>query len=268
MAFPLIVFVCLYVAILLLLTWAGFPAPQWAGLLAASGSSAMMVLWWEGGRWPLGLSGPPLRATRELAWGLIWGAGLVAAAAVAVAAASDLTHGRGRGFPIAETLAVFLPAAVHEELLFRGYPFQKLREWNRPFALALMAAVFALLHLGNPSIGAIGMANIVLGGLLLAFAYERYLRLWFPIGVHLAWNLTTGPVFGHEVSGYEPGATLLTESGAGPDWLTGGEFGLEGSLVLTAAELCAIALLWNKRSRNDGSIGFRGRSGFGQKESS
>ena len=264
---PLIVFVFLYVATLLLLTWATATPPQWAGLLSAIVATAVMVSWWEDGRWNLGLAAPASRAAAELCLGAAWGAGLVGVAALAVAALSDVSHAEGGGFPLAETLAVFLPAAVHEELVFRGYPFQKLRAWNRPAALIVMAIVFAALHTRNPAAGPIGLTNILLGGLLLALAYERYLRLWFPIGLHLAWNLMTGPVLGHEVSGYEANRTLLLESGGGPDWLTGGAFGLEGSIVMSAAELCAIAMLWKKQSRHDGSIGFRNPSGAGQKES-
>jgi membrane protease YdiL (CAAX protease family) len=200
----------------------------------------------EHGRWDLGFRAGVWEAGRELSAGSALGVLLIGGAALFIDAVSGLAHRPGSGFPLAETALVFLPAVLHEELLFRGYAFQKLRAWNRAAALLLFAVVFAALHARNPSVTLIGLGNIALGGILLGLAYERYLRLWFPIGLHLAWNLMTGPVLGHEVSGYEPGATLLVETGQGPAWLTGGEFGLEGSVILTIAEAAAIARLWKK----------------------
>jgi hypothetical protein len=154
-----------------------------------------------------------------------------------------IRHTAGRGFPWYELVTVFIPAAVHEELLFRGYPFQKLYAWRPSFALWFASLFFAALHLGNPSVSAIGITNIFLGGILLGLAYGRYRRLWFPIGLHLAWNLMTGPILGHEVSGYEAVRTMLVETGGGPEWLTGGDFGIEGSVWMTIAEITGITLL-------------------------
>ena len=53
----------------------------------------------------------------------------------------------------------------------------------------------------------------------------------------------TGPVLGHEVSGYDGSATLWVERGGGAQWLTGGEFGIEGSVLMTVVEITAIAVL-------------------------
>lgn len=166
-------------------------------------------------------------------------------------AATDIGHARGSGFPWRELALVFVPAAIHEELLFRGYPFQKLHARNRWFAIGFVALVFAALHAGNEAATPLGLVNIFLGGVLLGLAWERYRRLWFPIGLHLAWNLTTGPILGHEVSGYEAIATVFVEQGTGPEWLTGGDFGIEGSAIMTALEAVAIALLWRSVPRQN-----------------
>ena len=85
--------------------------------------------------------------------------------------------------------------------------------------------------------------------MLLSLGYFRFLRLWFPIGLHLAWNLMSGPILGHEVSGYVSEATLFITQGEGAPWLTGGDFGIEGSAFMTAIEIAAIALLvWRNRT--------------------
>lgn len=234
---------CAYVATTLLLLRSRLPLGQSAGLIAVSVATFLIVAWWERGRWRLGFFVAPLLALRDLVFGSLFGAALVGACALAIVLTTDLAHAPGRGFPWLELLAVYVPAAVHEELLFRGYAFQKLYAWRPRFALWFVAAGFAALHLGNPSLSSIGIANVFLGGILLGLAYVRYGRLWFPIGVHLAWNLMSGPILGHEVSGYESISTVFVELGSGPEWLTGGEFGIEGSLWMTAAELIGIALL-------------------------
>jgi membrane protease YdiL (CAAX protease family) len=227
----------------MVLLWLRLPLGQWTGLISVSIATALIVAVWERGRWPLGLFVRPLLALREFAFGSVYGCVLVGGAALLVVLTTQTTHGWGGGFPWREALAVYVPAAVHEELLFRGYAFQKLYAWRPRFALWFLALGFAALHLGNPSLSWIGIANIFLGGLLLGLAYARYRRLWFPIGLHLAWNLMSGPILGHEVSGYESLTTVLVELDGGAEWLTGGEFGIEGSIWMTVAELAGIALL-------------------------
>jgi membrane protease YdiL (CAAX protease family) len=238
--------VCLYVATLIALVWFRFPYVQWSGLIAVSVATAGTVAMLERGRWALGLFVPPLLAARELVFGTAFGVVLVGLCAALVALSTDVWHERGAGFPWLELWGVYVPAAVHEELLFRGYAFQKLHRWNRAVGLLLFALVFAALHAGNVAVSYLGLLNIFLGGILLGLAYERYGRLWFPIGLHLAWNLMSGPILGHEVSGYDSELTVFLERGTGPAWLTGGEFGIEGSVWMTVTEVAGIILLFNK----------------------
>lgn len=247
---PLLSFVSFYVATFILLQWMRFPFAQWTGLISVCAATALAIAVWErGSTWPLGLFVPVRLAVPELVRGLVWGFVLISSCALLVVLTTDVRHARGTGFPWPELFVVFLPAVVHEELLFRGYAFQKLLRWHRWFAILFIALVFAGLHAGNESVTPVGLLNIFIGGGLLGLAYERYGRLWFPIGLHLAWNLTTGPLLGHEVSGYEALRTVLVESGSGPDLLTGGEFGIEGSVLMTATELAAVALLVRARRR-------------------
>jgi membrane protease YdiL (CAAX protease family) len=238
---PLLLFVSFYVATWIVLQWIRFPFVQWSGLIAVTVATTLAVAFLERGRWNLGLFVPPRLAAREFAFGCAYGAALIGLCALLVVVTTEVRHGRGSGFPWGELALVFAPAVLHEELLFRGYAFQKLVRGNRAFAVFFVALVFAGLHANNSAVTSLALLNIFLGGVLLGLAYLRYERLWFPIGLHLAWNLMTGPVLGHEVSGYEDFRSLLVESGHGPWWLSGGEFGIEGSVLMTAVELLAIA---------------------------
>lgn len=217
------------------------------GLLSVTFATLVVLLVWEKGASAIGLVAPPGRIAGEFFAGTAFGVALIGLCAAIVAWTTPIDHAPGRGFPWLELFAVFVPAAVHEEVLFRGYVFQKLRAWRRWVAILLIAAVFAGLHVGNAAVSYIGLLNIFLGGVLLGLAYERYLRLWFPIGLHLAWNVMTGPILGHEVSGYESMRTLFVERGNGPSWATGGDFGIEGSVWMTLVELLAIVILASTR---------------------
>lgn len=194
----------------------------------------------EGGRWRTGVHVAPRFAAPEFLRGVILAAILIGAADGLIELASGVRHARGNGFPWLELVAVFIPAALHEELAFRGYVFQKLRTWRREAGYAFSAIVFALLHANNDGLTIIAVVNIILAGVLLAQAYERYERLWFPIGIHLAWNVFSGPILGYPVSGFVPATSVLTVTLSGPRWITGGLFGIEGSVWIAVVEIAAI----------------------------
>ncbi|HJT18250.1 MAG TPA: CPBP family intramembrane glutamic endopeptidase, partial [Thermoanaerobaculia bacterium] len=203
----------------------------------------------EGGRWRLGFFVSPRFAARDFLLGCAFAAALILASDALVVATSNLRQTFSGGFPRLELITVFVPAAFHEELVFRGYVFQKMRMWSRGGAIAITSLVFALLHAGNRGVTLLGIANLVLAGVLLALAYERFERLWFPIGIHLAWNIFSGPVLGFGVSGYVSSATLFRTSGGGPGWITGGAFGIEGSVWMALVELGGIFLLGRRLER-------------------
>jgi membrane protease YdiL (CAAX protease family) len=135
-------------------------------------------------------------------------------------------------------------AAALEELLFRGYGFQRLIDaigsWG---AVAVSSIVFGLAHLQNPSVTVLSTVNTALSGAVLSVAYLKTRGLWLPIGLHWAWNFCMGPVFSFPVSGLRIEPVMLHIAIGGPAWLTGGEYGPEGGVVLTVAAVGAIVWL-------------------------
>jgi membrane protease YdiL (CAAX protease family) len=230
------------------MAFAGVALYKWLDLLSIVAATVAAIAIVDHGRWPLGLAAAPRVAARELLAGGLVAAVLIVVADRLIVLTSFVRHSRGTGFPWTELVLVFLPAAVHEELLFRGYVYQKLRTWSRFGAVAVTASVFAALHGGNAGVTPVAMVNLVLAGVLLALAYERWQRLWFPIGIHLGWNVVSGPVLGYGVSGYIAGKTVFTTTALGPPWITGGLFGIEGSLWMIAIEALAIAALFRSNS--------------------
>jgi membrane protease YdiL (CAAX protease family) len=242
------VFASSYLATVALAAWllraGGLPGlGQWAWLAGGLVATVLTIAMCEHRQWRLGLRAPLRVAGRELLLGAALALMLVLAADRLVLATTALHHARGSGFPWSELIAVYLPAVIHEELVFRGYPFQKLLTLSRPLAIAATSIVFAAMHGANDGLTPIALANLLLAGVLLALAYERYERLWFPIGIHLGWNLLCGPVLGYDVSGFVPAGSVFTTSGAGAPFLTGGVFGIEGSVWIVLVEVAGIAVL-------------------------
>jgi len=195
------------------------------------------------GKWRIGLFVAPRLAVKELALGIGFAAVVIAGIDLCILLLTDLRHVRADGFPWRELWVVFIPAAVQEELVFRGYVFQRVRAWNRGVAIAGSSLVFGLLHAGNSGITPVAITSIVVAGVMLALAYERYERLWFPIGLHLAWNVLSGPILGYDVSGYIPSHEVFRTTCRGNVLVTGGTFGIEGSVVSVVIEAFAVALL-------------------------
>jgi len=143
-------------------------------------------------------------------------------------------------------------AAVSEEVMFRGVLYRVVEEGlGSIWALAISGLLFGGIHLLNA--GATlwsALAIAIEAGLLLGVIYHVTRSLWVCIGLHMGWNFAQGTVWGIPVSGTnEPG--LLVSSRPGPEWLSGGAWGAEGSVVAVLVNLVvALVLLQMARRRN------------------
>lgn len=145
----------------------------------------------------------------------------------------------GRGF------GVLAAAAFGEELAYRALLLTGLIVLTRRplIALAVSALLFGAVHMiGTAEATAISVASNTLGGVMYAVAYLRTGRLWMPIGLHFAWNFVQGTVFGFTVSAETAySGALFHPVVTGADWLSGGAYGPEGSVLSLAARLLIIA---------------------------
>lgn len=193
-----------------------------------------------------------LSAVGELAKGTALGVaiGLVVVGVMAALGAVSWTGQEGSAVEWVRgavgALGFLLIPAAAEEALLRGYPLQALGEaWGAFVAVVVTSVVFGLLHLANPGADALSIANIAVAGLLLGVVYVRTLSLWWATGAHLGWNWGHGFLADVPVSGLEViDAPLYEGVTSGPEWLGGGGFGPEGSLVSTVVVLAATAALW------------------------
>jgi membrane protease YdiL (CAAX protease family) len=143
-------------------------------------------------------------------------------------------------------MVIFAIGALSEETLFRGYLLQTFtRAKLIPVGIGLTSLLFAFAHNNNPGNNPLSWLNTLLAGVWFAAAYLKTRDLWFPLGIHLMWNWLQGPVFGINVSGiaeFSPDP-ILRATDAGPAWLTGGSYGIEGGVACTIALLISIAAL-------------------------
>ena len=140
-------------------------------------------------------------------------------------------------------LCLFAVVSLNEEIAMRGYILQNLSSsFNKYIALALSSLVFMVMHIGNPNMSAIPLFNLFLAGLFLGIYCIHRKNLWFPIGAHFTWNYFQGPVLGFEVSGNVVDSIFI-QSLAGSDLITGGQFGFEGSIILTTFMIIGIIYL-------------------------
>lgn len=177
---------------------------------------------------------PLAQAPAHLAIGLGLGFGIFA---ITVGIAALLGVYRITGWGTLEGWVGFFMAAgivagFVEEVLFRGIIFRWVEELAGSWAaLGVSAALFGLAHIANDNATLFSSIAIAIeAGVLLGAAYMLTRSLWLAVGIHAGWNLTQGLVFDVSVSGYAVDGIVEAQL-SGPEWLSGGAFGLEASVI-------------------------------------
>jgi membrane protease YdiL (CAAX protease family) len=176
---------------------------------------------------------------REFGLGLLIGAGLYTVCELVLMALGvyRITGLNPLSF-LVPAIAMAVSSSVFEELLFRGVLYRSVETWLGSWAaLVVSSLVFGLSHLLNPQATLEGALFIAVeAGLLLGAAFMLTRRLWLSIGFHMAWNYTQSAIFSGIVSGNDAAPGLIRSTVNGPDLLTGGQFGVESSVL--ALVLC------------------------------
>jgi membrane protease YdiL (CAAX protease family) len=153
-------------------------------------------------------------------------------------------------YPLVKALCV----GTYEEAFHRGYQVTNLEEGFRGVrglggrgafipAILISSAIFGLVHLLNPRAGLLSVIVISVIGAMFGLAYVKTGQLAMPMGLHAAWNLSQGVMFGFPVSGDPEIAAIIHLKWGGPRWLTGGDFGPEAGLLGLGAAVLGIVLL-------------------------
>ena len=189
-------------------------------------------------------------ALRNYALGALFGAGSFLAVLGITAAFGGVSIGsmqplEGLWPTLLMMLLTFVLQSAGEELLVRGYLMVSLsKRYRMALCIFVSSLVFAFLHVSNPGIQFLAFGNILLVGVVLGLYILLTGDLWGACGYHALWNFFQGNIFGLAVSGLDTGDSLFPVTVTGhDDLLTGGEFGLEGSLGATIVLLASLGVL-------------------------
>ena len=138
---------------------------------------------------------------------------------------------------------IFIFQGLLEEVLFRGYlmpMFSKVI--GIKFTIILLSFLFTCIHLINPNLNLIGLANVFLAGVTFSLIYYHIGNLWIVGAMHTLWNFIIGFIVGSQISGIITYHSIFFSIPVeNKDLISGGAFGFEASVVTTIVEL-AISL--------------------------
>ena len=147
------------------------------------------------------------------------------------------------------SMMLFL-AAFDEEIIFRGYILNSMMDSskNRWIALGGSSLLFALMHAANPGVWSnwVPMTELFAAGFILGISYTFTKNLWFPTFFHFGWNFFQG-LLGFEISGINVDSwKMISHENTGnvPDIVSGGVFGIEGSVITLACTIICTYLIF------------------------
>jgi membrane protease YdiL (CAAX protease family) len=195
----------------------------------------------------------PLRASAaaHLLQGVLWGLAGVAATLGAIACfggyrvSGIALSGAALAYYLPLWLAVAVVNGLAENLAIMGYPLFRLAgDMGWVPASLLVAALFAVAHLGNPGENPVGIAQVFLIGVIFATTIWLTDNLWLSVGIHAGTVLAEDLIFSVPDSGAVYTGHLLISRLTGPAWLSGGDAGPEGSVLALPVFALMFVLLW------------------------
>jgi hypothetical protein len=188
------------------------------------------------------------KLVRQTLYGLLLGFGFISAILLIIwLSGGYLVKGFNPFIAMVPVLIMSVQAGIMEEILTRGMLFRIMEEGIGTWlAVTVSALIFGFMHMWNANATVFSSISIALtAGVILAMLYVITRQLWIPIGLHIGWNFTLGGIYGAPVSGGDAVGLLKAEF-PGPDWLTGGSFGPEASVVTVAVFIVFGAFLVRK----------------------
>ena len=140
-----------------------------------------------------------------------------------------------------------------EEVATRGWLLTRIAaRTNLPLAIVISSSLFGILHMGNAGVTFLSVLNIILDGVLAGLLFIYTDSIWLVVAQHGTWNYVQGNLLGFQVSGTGADASIFSFTmGDGPDWLTGGAFGAEGSIITTLVLLLSLVIVYRLGERKE-----------------
>ena len=150
----------------------------------------------------------------------------------------------------------FMIQGMSEEVMFRGYFMVSIMKKNSlAKAVFINSFAFALCHILNPGLSVLAFINLMLIGIFLSMYVIYTNDIWGAAAYHFMWNFAQGTLYGVSVSGTSvSGAILQTATDDKLAILSGGAFGMEGSIfttVIMGLALIGMVVINQKKRRAD-----------------
>lgn len=145
----------------------------------------------------------------------------------------------------------FLVQGMSEEFIFRGYLMTTVGARHKPITAVIISAVgFSLAHFFNSGFSPLVFFNLALFGAFASVYMLYFDDIWGVCAIHSIWNFTQGNFYGISVSGSADTESVFRTSAVNSSvLLTGGDFGIEGSIITTLVLGAGIAVILYKMSR-------------------
>lgn len=132
------------------------------------------------------------------------------------------------------SIGLWFCASMFNELIFRGYVMQTMSEGLGNIAASIFTSICYGVFQGLSSQGTIlPVINTALFGFIFCIMYFRTRSLWMPLGLHFSYQFIQSYMIGAPVSGIVTAFSLFKTVEGNPEWITGGQYGLEGGGVAT-----------------------------------
>ena len=135
-------------------------------------------------------------------------------------------------------VCVFIQSSS-EELWCRGFMYERINvRYPLWVAILINGIFFGALHTMNPGVSALPIIDIIICGISFSLAKWYTGSIWFPMGIHTAWNFTQNFLFGLPNSGLVSEASVfgLDAASATDSVVYNVAFGVEGAYPAVAAD--------------------------------
>ena len=151
------------------------------------------------------------------------------------------------------TIPFWILQGTSEEVVARTWLLPQLASrTNLKLAVLISSLFFTLLHMGNSGLTPLSLVNLFLFGVAMSLYLLKTDTVWGVAGIHGAWNFAQGNLFGILVSGQSSGTSIMKFTPQGnQDWLSGGSFGIEGSVMTSLVLLLLIVYLGYKLKKEN-----------------
>ena len=152
----------------------------------------------------------------------------------------------------ARFFTVLLFAGIVEDLFHRGLIVRVIENWLGTHIAIVIAMLVELQHIFNPNANLFSLFVDLIWGFTMAMMFIYTKRIWLPYFFHIGWNFAQ-PFYGSNLTGTNEMGSIIQSKFTGPELLTGGAVGIEGS-IFTASFLLIIGIVLYYLAKKEGKI--------------